>query len=457
MFILKRVTALIIALTIVCSSNIVGAKMIMSKSETNKYINKIAKRQTREVKNPIHGSVGGEWTVMGLARAHKITEAYKNKYKRILKAALDKSKGNLSSTAYTEYSRTVIALTSIGENPFDYYGYDVISPLAEFDKVIRQGLNGAAYALIAINSGGYTNIQPEPSYDGKVADEKTYKEVLISSSLKNGGWSMFGKKADVDMTAIAIQALSPYYNTDASAKSSIDKGLNILSQKQKNNGGFESMGNENCESCAQVLAALAAVRVSVGDKRFVKKNKTVLDGLMMYYKKSGFKHTKDSLVNQMSTDQAFYALVAYKNYLAKDYPLFNMKKVANKKAKKHSYKKQNNKKQKNSNNTKTNNQKETVKTDINNEKKKYQNKVKDNKEKIIKNNPNKKEKTNKKNRHKKHPKGNSIKEKENTKKETKRENSAEEKNSLWIIYVIVGVVVVTATIIIVYRIRRKNV
>ena len=325
--IIKRLIIICLALAVVLSGTTVNANIVLTKKEATKYINTIAKRQMRVVKNPSHSSAGGEWTVMGLARAGKITTNYKNIYKRNLKKALDSSNGELSKRNYTDYSRTVIALTSIGENPYNYYGYDVISPLAEFDNVVRQGLNGVAYALIALNSGGY-DVSPRSGYDGRVASREKYKDVMVSSALPKGGWALLGKKADVDMTAIAIQSLAPYYHKDEKAKDAINEGLKILSEKQKSNGGFESMGNENCESSSQVLTTLSTLGISVKDKRFVKNKKTVLDSLMKYYDNGAFKHLVNSTVNQMTTDQAFYSLVAYRNQLASDEPLFNMKKVA---------------------------------------------------------------------------------------------------------------------------------
>ena len=328
--IIKRLIITCLALAVVLSGTTVNANIVLSKRETTKYINTIAQRQMRVVKNPSHSSAGGEWTVMGLARAGKITTHYKNIYKKNLKKTLDSTDGELSKRNYTDYSRTVIALTSIGENPYNYYGYDVISPLAEFDHVVSQGINGVAYALIALNSGEY-DVSPRKNYDGKVANREKYKDVMVSSALPKGGWAIIGKKADVDMTAIAIQSLAPYYHKDEKAKEAINDGLKIISEKQKSNGGFESMGNENCESSSQVLTALSSLGISVKDKRFVKNNKTVLDGLMKYYDKGAFKHLVNSTANQMTTDQAFYALVAYRNKLASDVELFNMKKVAVKK------------------------------------------------------------------------------------------------------------------------------
>ena len=132
------------------------------------------------------------------------------------------------------------------------------------------------------------------------------------------------------MTAIAIQALAPFYK-ESKVKNAIDDGLKVISNKQKDTGGFETMGNENCESSCQVLTALSSLKISVKDKRFVKKNHTVLDSLMSYYHNGGFRHLKGGLINQMATDQALYALVAYRSTLENDPPLFNMKKVAVKK------------------------------------------------------------------------------------------------------------------------------
>ena len=344
--IIKRLIIICIALAVVFQGTTANAKLVLSKKDATKYINTIAHRQMSTVKNPTHASAGGEWTVMGLARAGKITTAYKNVYKKNLKKALDNCKGELSTRTYTEYSRTVIALTSLGENPYNFYGYDVISPLAEADNVMKQGINGGAYALLALNSGEY-DVNPRSGYDGKTANREKYKSMMVSAALPNGGWALLGKKADVDMTAIVIQALSPYYKKEEKVKKVVDEGLKYLSDKQKSTGGFESMGNENCESSAQVLTAISSLGISVKDKRFVKNNHTVLDGLMKYYENGSFKHMKNTLVNQMSTDQAFYALVAYRNNLADEPAIFNMKKVAVKKSKRKPATKKTNKVKKN--------------------------------------------------------------------------------------------------------------
>ena len=40
----------------------------------------------------------------------------------------------------------ILALGAIGRDPRDVGGYDLVKPLGDFDAVIKQGMNGAAWA-----------------------------------------------------------------------------------------------------------------------------------------------------------------------------------------------------------------------------------------------------------------------------------------------------------------------
>ena len=63
--------------------------------------------------------------------------------------------GNLHDKKYTEYSRVIVALTAIGKNPADVAGYNLLTPLGDYEKTIWQGMNGPIWALIALDSGNY--------------------------------------------------------------------------------------------------------------------------------------------------------------------------------------------------------------------------------------------------------------------------------------------------------------
>ena len=123
---------------------------------------------------------------------------------------------------YSEYSRTILGLTAIGEDVTDVGGYNLLQPLSDFDQTIWQGVNGTIWALVAFDSHDYEIPEAE---EGK---NQTTREKLIDDILKNevsgGGWSIFGG-ADSDMTGMALQALAPYYNSNSSVKAAVDRAV----------------------------------------------------------------------------------------------------------------------------------------------------------------------------------------------------------------------------------------
>lgn len=86
-------------------------------------------------------------------------------------------------------------------------------------------------------------------------------QTILDAALENGGWALTGTTADPDMTAMAMQALAPYYDTDENVRAAVDKALDVLSAAQLPTGGFVSWGSENSESCAQVIVALTALGI----------------------------------------------------------------------------------------------------------------------------------------------------------------------------------------------------
>jgi len=268
------------------------------------------------VANPQVESVGGEWAIIGLARSgYDVPDTYYQNYYATVEAYVKECKGVLDERKYTEYSRVIVALTSIGKDPANVAGYNLLTPLGDFDKTILQGLNGPIWALIALNSGSYT--MPKNVEAKTQATRQMYVDEILSRQLKNGGWSLNGKgggsgAADPDITGMALQALVKYVNQD-SVKTAVDKALSCLSGMQDSNGGFSSSWSESSsESVVQVLVGLCELGVSIDDSRFVKNGKTLTDKLLTYRNSDGsFKHTADSGGNnQMSTEQAFYGLVA---------------------------------------------------------------------------------------------------------------------------------------------------
>lgn len=323
---MKRLLNKLIYIILVCTMAVslcinAKANTVYNSEQVEKYLDDVTKHQMSVHSNPGYGSIGGEWTVMSVARYKKIDSKYANTYISNLKKTLDECQGVLSERKYTEYSRVIIALTALGENPENFYGYNLLSNLSEYDKITLQGINGAIYALIALDCGDYSI----PKSNGKngTTREKLIK-VILDNELSDGGWSITGNNADADVTAMAIQSLVPH-KKDEKVKKAIDKALDRLSDMQNESGAYETAGAETCESTAQVLTALSEAGVKVSDKRFVKNNNTILDGLMSFYGNSGFSHTKNGKINSMATDQGMYALVSYYRNITGKNRLYDMK------------------------------------------------------------------------------------------------------------------------------------
>ena len=135
---------------------------------------------------------------------------------------------------------------------------------------------------------------------------------LLSLQLADGGFAVMGQTGDVDVTAMAVQALAPDYGADAATTAAIDKAITFLSEKPKSGGQFATYGVDNAESTAQVLLALSSLGISADDPRFVKDGHTVMDGLSLYRLSSGaFCHTAGGGFSELATAQVMDALTAY--------------------------------------------------------------------------------------------------------------------------------------------------
>ena len=264
-----------------------------------------------QIAAPGTGSVGGDWLIFGLARSGvKVPQKYFDAYYENVEAAVREKNGVLSDRKYTEYSRTVLALTAIGKNPADVAGFDLLKPLADFEQVTKQGINGTIFALLALDSGNYE--MPEDPDAAVQATRQMYVDELLARALPDGGWTLTGGEPDVDITAMTLQALAKYRD-QADVTAAVERGLAVLSSLQEPDGGYVSWGSSNSESVAQVIVALTELGVPLSDERFVKNDVTVADALLRFAQENGaFVHVRDGSGgdDEMATEQAFYALAA---------------------------------------------------------------------------------------------------------------------------------------------------
>lgn len=270
---------------------------------------------------PTVSSTGGEWMVIGLARSGRTVPAgYYDNVVEYVKAKADANE-RLHPAKVTDNARVILALTAIGKDVTNVGGHNLLKGLDNMDYVQTQDINGPIFTLIALDSHNYPTM-------GDVTREKLIQAIL-DAQLPDGGWNLSGENADTDMTAMAIQALAPYYKTNETVKAAVDKALEALSALQRSDGGFGSWGTVNSESCAQVIVALTALGIDpTADSRFVKNGHTVLDALAGFYVTGGgFRHTAGGERNDMATEQGYYALAAYYRFANGQTRLYDMSDV----------------------------------------------------------------------------------------------------------------------------------
>ncbi|RDY22464.1 hypothetical protein CHF27_013280, partial [Romboutsia maritimum] len=332
---IKSIISLVVSISMFLGSMPIAfaQKTVNSSTSVEQAINATGAFMCKEIPEPGFGTTSGEWTILSLARAgYKVPENYyKSYYKKVCDVVKEKN-GVLDNIKYTEYSRLIVALTSLGMNPTDVGGYDLIKPLSDFDKVKKQGINGPIWALIALDTNNYEIPKADEGKNQSTRDNLV--KYILDKEIKGGGWALFGNKADPDITAMALQALAKYKDSTVidekgnkiEVKPYIDRAIDVLSKMQLDNGGYNSWGTENSESIAQVIVALTALEVDPAkDSRFIKNNNWTIPAIMQFYVEGGgFKHTLSTDVNGMATDQSMYALVAYDRFVKGKNRLYDM-------------------------------------------------------------------------------------------------------------------------------------
>lgn len=298
---IKRLSALLLLLAMLVSLAACG------KEETP--IEKTARYLQAQIPEPTCAAVGGDWLVFGLARSGlKAPQKYFDTYYKNVEDYIVSVNGVLSRKKNTEYSRVILALTAIGKNPTNVAGFNLLLPLGDFDETVRQGVNGAIFALLALDSGGYEI--PEAPEAETQATRELYVGELLRREIPDGGWALTGGTPDADMTAMALQALAKYRDRQ-DVEDAVQRGLAALSALQEPNGAYLSWDEENSESVCQVIVALTELGISLDDERFVKNGQTLPQVLERFACEDGsYRHSLNGNSDEMATEQAFYALAA---------------------------------------------------------------------------------------------------------------------------------------------------
>jgi len=252
--------------------------------------------------------VGNEWAILALARAERIAadEAWVTRWLNQLGRAQFRRK--------TDYQRVSLALSSLGQDASNFRGRDFTKafsthvPTAQ-RHAMNQTINADIYALIALDSRPYSG------------DREYFIQSLLDAQRSNGAWGLTpnlpASALDLDITAMAVQALAPYYYSNPDVTLAIDTALEWLRKQAFNDP----------EGTAQMIVALTALGPVFADEALRYVNR-----LLLWFDPSsgGFRRpTTTSPVNFMATEQAAYALVAYWRLVNNMTSLYDMTDVFN--------------------------------------------------------------------------------------------------------------------------------
>ena len=246
--------------------------------------------------------------VIGLIRSGRQIKNADDYYETVVKFVQENidENGRLHNAKSTENSRIILALTAMGKDVTNVANHNLLTGLNDMEYVRKQGINGPIWALIALDSGNYS--LPE----GDVTREALI-QLILDAQLEDGGWALGGSVSDPDMTGMALQALTTYYEKNAEVKKAVEEAIEMLSKMQGADGSFASIDGCSSESIAQVVTALSGLGIDVDrDSRFIKNGVSALDALCTFYVEGGgFKHILDGKLDGMATEQSYYALTAY--------------------------------------------------------------------------------------------------------------------------------------------------
>ena len=275
---MKRFLALILALSLLlCACGGTDAKV-----DAPAMAQQTAAMLLEKNPEPLPGPLGGEWLVLGMCRlGYDLPEGWIDGYRHKLERYVTDCGGILHDRKYTEYSRVIMTVTAMGGDARNVAGYDLTEPLEDYEQTIFQGVNGAVYALLALDSGNY----------GSEGIRERYIAHILEKELPGGGWCMMGDVPEADVTAMALQALAKYRDLE-DVGAAVERGLKVLKAAE-----FTTS-----EAVSQAIVALSELGMNADEN---------IELLLTFQTEDGsFRHVMDGEADALATEQALYALVS---------------------------------------------------------------------------------------------------------------------------------------------------
>lgn len=267
---------------------------------------------------------GQEWEIYAFAKSgRKIDNGLIANFKKSL--AANKAEWAGSTAKVTDSERVALALAALGEDITSFDGANLVNDICSNDGLTASA-NNLVYALIAFDEAGVSD-------EAMLASGSSWTRVKLVSQLiafqnADGGFAIeAGGSSNVDMTAMALQALAPYVeggedaavtapDAQPSASASVEAALSFLKSQMNGLCDFGSV-----ESNAQVLLALVALGKDPANTKngFAKGANSLVTAIAAYElgDGKGYAHVmgsdgKPGNANALATVQALRALSAYK-------------------------------------------------------------------------------------------------------------------------------------------------
>ena len=221
--------------------------------------------------------------------------------------------GGLERVKSTTYHRIALTVLALGGDPTRFGTKKDGTPIdliAEGtyafggDSVGAQGLNGWIYALLTLDASGV-----QVPRNAKFSRENMI-EAIVTAQEADGGFGLGPGSSNVDITAMALQALAPY---SGSYPETVEAGLAYLAEEMDANCRYSFYGAESVESSAQVILALCALGIDPEeDARFARGEQNILTALASFRQADGtYGHTlQDTAGDYLATAQTLMALEA---------------------------------------------------------------------------------------------------------------------------------------------------
>lgn len=267
---------------------------------------------------------GQEWEIYAFAKSRrKIDDSLVVNYKKSL--AANKVEWAGSTAKVTDSERVALTLAALGEDITSFDGVNLVNDICSNDGLTASA-NNLVYALIAFDEAGVSD-EAMLASGSSWTRAKLVSELLAFQNADGGFTIEAGGSSNVDMTAMALQALAPYVeggedaavtapDAKPSASASVEAALSFLKSQMNGLCDFGSV-----ESNAQVLLALVALGKDPANTKngFAKGANSLITAIAAYElgDGKGYAHVmgsdgKPGNANALATVQALRALSAYK-------------------------------------------------------------------------------------------------------------------------------------------------